>query len=125
VAIAIADGISTSAVGDIASATAVRALLEDSYGTADSLIGQTPGTSADDHQLPAACKSRDHPHHLDCDRGYVYILNALVIKSSAHWFHGGDTRIYQPQRQSLAQLTEDHRPWVAADTSYLSRTLEA
>lgn len=127
VAIAIADGISTSEVSHIASETAVRALLEDYYCTADAWSVKRSVQQvlmATNSWLHA--QSRHHPHHFDRDRGYVCTLSAVVIKSTtAHLFHIGDARIYQLQGQSLTQLTEDHRLWVAADTSYLSRALGA
>lgn len=127
VAIAIADGISTSEVSHIASETAVRALLEDYYCTADAWSVKRSVQQvlmATNSWLHA--QSRHHPHHIDRDRGYVCTLSALVIKSTtAHLFHIGDARVYQLQGQSLVQLTEDHRLWVARDKSYLSRALGA
>ena len=48
----------------------------------------------------------------------------MVIRSNtAHIFHVGDTRVYRLRGHKLEQLTEDHRLWVSAEQSYLSRAL--
>ena len=124
-AIAIADGISSSAVSHIASESAVTSFLEDYYCTSDAWSVRTSG----ERVLVAAnawlhAQTQQSQGRYDKDRGYVCTLSALVIKSStAHLFHVGDTRIYQLHGNALEQLTTDHRVQVAPGQSYLGRAL--
>ncbi len=125
VAIALADGISSSAVSQIAAETAVKSFLEDYYATSEAWSVKNAV-----HRVLAATNSwlyaqtRKGPHRLDLDRGYVCTFSAVVIKSaSAHLFHVGDARIAYLTGERLEPLTEDHRLWVSRDKSYLSRAL--
>ncbi|MCJ7766391.1 MAG: hypothetical protein MUP09_10680 [Thiovulaceae bacterium] len=62
--------------------------------------------------------------HYDKDRVYVCALSAMIIRSmTAHIFHLGDSRIYRLRDNTLEQLTEDHRLWVAKEKSYLNRAM--
>ena len=125
VAIALADGIGSSDVSDVAAAAAVHALLEDYYCTSDAW-----STKRSIQCVIAASNSWLHaqtqrsPYRFDQDRGYVCTLSALVLKgATAHIFHVGDTRIYQVQGKSLEALTEDHRVELPGGESYLARAL--
>lgn len=125
VAVALADGISSSAVSQEASESAVRSFLEDYYCTSDAW-----GVKRSAQQVISATNSWLHtqsqrgPDRFDKDRGYVCTLSAMVIKSTtAHLFHVGDSRIYRVHAHALEQLTEDHRRQVSPDQSYLSRAL--
>jgi serine/threonine protein phosphatase PrpC len=97
VVLAVADGISSSDVSQVASATAVAALLEDYYCTADAWSVKTSVErvlAATNAWLYA--QTQQSQGRYDKDRGYVCTLAALVIKSNtAHLFHVGDTRIYR------------------------------
>jgi serine/threonine protein phosphatase PrpC len=125
VALAVADGISSSDVSQVASETAVASFLEDYYCTSDAWSVKT----AAERVLAAAnawlyAQTRQSQGRYDKDRGYVCTLSALVIKSNtAYLFHVGDTRIYRVQRDRLEQLTTDHRVSVAPGQSYLARAL--
>lgn len=123
--VALADGISSSTVSQVASESAVRNLLSDYYCTSDAWsvkLAVQCVLSAINSWLHA--QTRRSQYRYDRDKGYVCTLSALVIKSSqAHLFHAGDTRIYRLSGQSLEQLTEDHRVAVNAEQSYLSRAL--
>ena len=125
VAIALADGISSSEVGQIAAETAVKSFLADYYATSEAWSVKTAAQrvlAATNSWLHA--QTRKGPHRLDLDRGYVCTFSAVVIKSaSAHLFHIGDARIAYLCGDRLEPLTEDHRLWVSADKSYLSRAL--
>jgi serine/threonine protein kinase/serine/threonine protein phosphatase PrpC len=125
IAIAIADGISSSDVSHIASQSAVTSFLEDYYCTSDAWSVKTSAERvlvATNSWLHA--QTHDSQYRYDKDRGYVCTLSALVLKStSAYIFHVGDSRIYQLRGGALEQLTNDHRVWVSSDRSYLSRAM--
>jgi serine/threonine protein phosphatase PrpC len=125
IAIALADGISSSDVSQIASQAAVKGFLEDYFCTSEAWSVKKSAQSvlfATNSWLHS--QSRQSQYRYDKDRGYVCTFSAMVIKSTtAHVFHVGDTRIYRLRGHGLEQLTEDHRLWVAQDKSYLSRAL--
>jgi serine/threonine protein phosphatase PrpC len=128
-ALALADGIGSSDVSQVASATAVASFLEDYYATSDAWSVRTSG----ERVLAAVnawlyAQTRQSQDRYDQDRGYVCTFTALVIKSNtAHVFHVGDARLYRVhlggQGASLEQVTTDHRVWVSPERSYLSRAL--
>jgi serine/threonine protein phosphatase PrpC len=125
IAIALADGISSSDVSQVASQSAVTGFLEDYYCTSEAWSVRTSAERvlvATNSWLHS--QTQQSQHRYDSDRGYVCTLSAMVIKSTtAHIFHVGDTRIYQLRHGALEQLTEDHRVWVSTDKSYLARAL--
>jgi serine/threonine protein kinase/serine/threonine protein phosphatase PrpC len=125
VAVALADGISSSEVSQIASETSVKGFLEDYFSTPESW---TVKTSV--HRVLQATNSwlyaqtRNGPYRYELDRGYVCTFSALVLKSAtAHIFHVGDSRVYRVIDNHLEPLTEDHRLWVSREKSFLSRAL--
>ncbi|MNK50818.1 Serine/threonine-protein kinase StkP [compost metagenome] len=124
IAIALADGISSSNVSHIASETAVASFLEDYYCTPETWSVKKSAQkvlSAANAWLHSQSRQR---HGQDQDRGYVCTLTVMVLKATtAHILHIGDARIYRLRDGALEQLTEDHRVWVAHDKSYLGRAL--
>lgn len=125
IAIALADGISSSEVSQIASESAVAGFLADYYCTSE-----TWSVKKSVQQVLMATNSWLHAqteqsqYRFDKDRGYVCTFSALVIKSTtAHIFHTGDARVYRLHANKLDQLTRDHRLWVSEEKSYLSRAL--
>lgn len=129
IAIAMADGISSSTTSHIASETAVKTFLEDYYCTSEAW---TVKTSVE--RVMASINSWLYSQTMagegryDKDKGYVATFSALILKNrSAHLFHVGDTRIYRINEHGFEQLTHDHRLWVNQGTSvsksYLSRDL--
>ena len=125
IAVALADGISSSDVSQIASETAVKGFLEDYYSTSESWTVKTSVLrvlQATNSWLHA--QTRNSPYRYEMDRGYVCTFSALVFKSTkVHIFHAGDARINSLIDNHLEQLTEDHRLWVSREKSYLSRAL--
>lgn len=127
VAVALADGISSSNVSQIAAESAVKSFLTDYYCTSEAWSVKTSAQrviAAANSWLHA--QTRRSQHAYERDRGYVCTLSVLVLKGrSAHIFHIGDSRVYRLSGQSLEQLTVDHRVSFSAEQSYLSRALGA
>jgi serine/threonine protein phosphatase PrpC/predicted Ser/Thr protein kinase len=125
IAIAIADGISSSDIGHIASESAVTGFLEDYYCTSDawsvkkSALRVLDATNSWLHSQTQRGQGR-----YDKDKGCVCTLSTVVIKSTtAHIFHVGDTRVYRLNGDTLEQLTNDHRVIISQEENYLSRAL--
>ncbi|MEO7547397.1 MAG: bifunctional protein-serine/threonine kinase/phosphatase, partial [Ramlibacter sp.] len=124
VAVALADGISSSETASQASQAAVTSFLEDYYCTPDAWSVKHSA----ERVLAAAnswlyAQTQAGAGRFDKDRGWVCTLSAMVIKAhTAHLFHVGDTRIYRLQGRSLEQLTTDHRVHAGGET-YLGRAL--
>ena len=125
IAVALADGISSSDVSRIAAESAVKSFLTDYYCTSDSWSTKTSATrviAATNSWLHAQTRRGRHGH--DPDRGYVCTFSVLVAKSrTAHLFHIGDARIYRKVGGSLEQLTDDHRVVLSSEETYLGRAL--
>ncbi|HXI36677.1 MAG TPA: bifunctional protein-serine/threonine kinase/phosphatase [Burkholderiales bacterium] len=129
IAIALADGIGSSDVSQVAAEFAVMAFLDDYYSTSETWSVRK---SAD--RVLAAANSWLHSrtcngsYRYEKDRGYVCTLSGLVLKgTTAHLFHVGDTRVYRLQGlllgNGLEQLTQDHRVRVTEHESCLSRAV--
>lgn len=127
IAIALADGISSSEVSREASEAAVGGFLTDYYATPATWAVKTSAQrvlQATNAWLYA--QTRQSQYRYDLDRGYVCTLSAIVFKSTtAHLFHVGDSRIYQLAGNTLEPLTEDHRFWSSREVSHLSRAMGA
>ncbi|WP_339882361.1 bifunctional protein-serine/threonine kinase/phosphatase [Vreelandella maris] len=127
IAIALADGISSSEVSREASEAAVGGFLTDYYATPATWAVKTSAQrvlQATNAWLYAQTRQSQYRYNLD--HGYVCTLSAMVIKSTtAHLFHVGDSRIYQLAGNTLEPLTEDHRFWASREVSHLSRAMGA
>ncbi len=125
IAVAVADGISSSAVSHEAAESAVKSFVQDYYCTSDAW---TVNTSAQ-RVLKAAnswlhAQTQRSEFRYERDKGYVCTFSAVVLKSNtAHLFHVGDGRIYLLRDGRAERLTETHRVRVSAEQSYLSRAL--
>jgi serine/threonine protein kinase/serine/threonine protein phosphatase PrpC len=127
IAVAMADGIGSSEVSQVASEFAVMSFLDDYYCTSEawsvkkSVMRVLAATNSWLHS-----RTHQSQYRYERDRGYVCTLGALVVKAgTAHVFHVGDTRVWQLQGNRLEQLTEDHRICVSPSESYLSRAVGA
>ena len=124
IALAIADGISSSDVAHIASESAVSGFLEDYYATTDTWSVKTAVErvlGATNSWLYSQTRQNRYDEQ---DQGYVCTFSALVLKGmSAHVFHIGDSRAYRIGSTDIEQLTEDHRVRISTNRSYLARAL--
>jgi len=125
VAVAIADGVSSSDVSEVAAESAVKSFLSDYYCTSPAWSAKTAA-----QRVIAAANSWLHAQNqrsfraYEKDRGYVTTFDALVLKGAhAHLFHIGDSRIFRVSGASLEQLTNDHRVVISSKESYLGRAL--
>ncbi|QID18821.1 bifunctional protein-serine/threonine kinase/phosphatase [Nitrogeniibacter mangrovi] len=125
IAVALADGISSSTVSQEAAESAIKSFLDDYYCTSDAWTVRT----AAERVLRATntwlhAQTRRSEYRYERDKGYVCTFSALVLKSNtAHLFHVGDARIYRVAGRSLEQLTRDHRVFVSREHSHLARAL--
>ncbi len=125
IAMAMADGISSSEVSHIASETAVKTFLDDYYCTSEawSVKGSVERVLNSINSWLYSQTLRS-PQRYEKDKGYVCTISALVVKNqTAHVFHAGDTRVYRLNGNGLELLTNDHRLWVTQEQSFLSRAL--
>lgn len=127
IAVALADGISSSDVSQIASEATISGFFSDYYCTPE-----TWSVKHSAERVLTATNSWLHsqtqqsPYRYYKDKGYVCTLSSLILKSTtAHLFHVGDARIYRLHGSALEQLTRDHRVWVSQEESHLSRAMGA
>jgi len=125
IAIALADGISSSQVSQLASQTSINNFLSDYYCTSESWSVKQSGQRI----LEAAnswlyAQTMNSPFRYNKERGYICTFSGLIFKSqNAYLFHAGDSRIYRLSGTSMEQLTEDHRYQVSENSGYLTRAL--
>ncbi|MBY6091610.1 bifunctional protein-serine/threonine kinase/phosphatase [Maritimibacter alkaliphilus] len=124
ITLAVADGISSSAVSGQAAETAVKALLDDYYATPDAWTTRTAGT-----RVIAATNAWLHGQNTsvaDVNAGHVCTLSALILKGrEGHVLHVGDSRVARLSGASLEALTEDHRLVLSQAENYLGRAMGA
>jgi len=125
IALALADGISSSAVSQVAAQAAVRSFLDDYYATSEAWSVRRAAQrvlNATNSWLHAQTQRGEG--RFDKDRGHVCTFTALILKGrQAHLLHVGDARAYRLHPQALEQLTDDHRVRVSSAESYLGRAL--
>ena len=120
IAMAIADGMSSSEAAKEASETCVHMFLEDYFATHPSWTVKT----SVERVLTAANRwmhSKSEMNHAS-GRGMVSTFSGVVVKSSvAYIFHAGDSRVCLLRGKNFERLTADHRVRVSRDQEYLSR----
>lgn len=123
IAFAVADGISSSEVSQIASETSVKNFLADYYSTSDAWSVKKSALkvlTAINYWLYA--QSQNGAMRYDKDKGYICTFSGAVLKSNtAHIFHSGDSQIQLLSSGSLETLTTEHRRHVSKQTSYLTQ----
>lgn len=122
VALALADGVSSSTEAKQASQCCVTGFLEDYFSTPDSWSVKKSGgkvlTAINTWLYSQSSQYRDS------SRGLASTFCGLVIKSTtAHLFHVGDSRIYLFRGHGLEQLTNDHRIQMPGEQEYLGRAM--
>ena len=117
IAIAIADGISSSEQSKEASTACVTGFLADYFSTPE-----TWSVKKSVQQVLTALNSwlyNQGKHELNRHRGHVTTLSALVLKSTTcHVIHVGDSRIYQLREDylnRLALVAESHSFYIALE----------
>jgi len=131
IAVALADGISTSRLGAAAAETAVKSFLTDYYCTSAAWSVRTSAerviaaTNSWIHAQNARRRPREEGENRE--RGaLICTFSALVLKSRmAHLFHVGDARIALIANGRVEPLTEPHRVDLGGGESYLGRALGA
>ena len=124
VAVALADGISSSNVSRVASESAVKGFLTDYYCTSDAWSVKTSAQRVIDATNSWLHSQTRRSHAEDADRGYVCTLTVVVLKGrTAHIFHIGDSRVYRVAGGAMEQLTDDHRVVLSSQQIYLGRAL--
>lgn len=123
IAMAVADGVSSSEAAREASQTAITGFLTDYYATPD-----TWSTRKSAQRVLQSLNrslwglSRNSIY----DEGLLTTFSALILKgNSAYLFHVGDTRICLWRDGQLEQLTRDHCQRLNKHDTYLSRALGA
>lgn len=125
ICIALADGISSSAVSQQASHTAIHSFIADYYSTSEAWSVKRSVQSvllAINSWLYSRTRRSEHRYNLD--QGYVCTFSGLVLKSAtAHLFHAGDAMVARVYPNGLETLTESHRLGISEGQHYLRRAL--
>lgn len=123
--LALADGIGSSPVSQLASAAAVRSFLDDYYATSEAW----PVRRAAQRVLQATnswlhAQTQRGDGRFDKDRGHVCTFSALVFKGrEAHLLHVGDARICRLHPHALEPLSDEHRVHLGGGQTALGRAL--
>ena len=123
IAIAVADGVSSSTSAQQASQAMIKGFLNDYYATPDTWRTQQSAIrviQSLNHYLWG--QSRNNVR----GEGYLTTFTCLILKGDkAFIFHVGDTRVYRWRDGMLEQLTRDHSQRISNTESYLSRAIGA
>jgi serine/threonine protein phosphatase PrpC len=122
IAMAIADGMSSSEAAKAASETCIKSFLSDYYATHSSWTVKT-SVGRVLMAINRWLHGQSVANYMN-DRGMVCTFSGVVLKSAAaHVFHAGDSRIYLLRGSAIEQLTDDHRVRVSREREYLSRAV--
>ena len=122
IAMAIADGMSSSEGAKAASETCIRNFLEDYYATPQSWTVKKSAAvvlKAINNWLYAQGQAVHHS-----EQGMVSTFSGLVLKAgTAHVFHAGDSRISLLRDGRVEPLTRDHKVRAGRSQHYLARAI--
>ncbi len=122
IAMAIADGVSTSDAGKAASETCIKAFLTDYYATHESWTVKSSVARV----MTATNRwlyGQGQTQYLS-DRGMVSTFTGAILKAGlVHVFHVGDSRLYLIRGDSIECKTTDHITRISRDRQYLSRAI--
>lgn len=123
IAIAIADGVSSSMAAREASQTAIAGFLSDYYATPDTWRTQQSAMRVI-QSLNSSLWGRSQ--NSIYGEGYLTTFSALILKGDSGFiFHVGDTRVYRLRENNLELLTRDHTQRIDKHTTHLSRAMGA
>jgi serine/threonine protein phosphatase PrpC len=122
---ALADGISSSAVSQVASDLAVKSFLSHYYRTPDTwTVIQSATTVIRTINASLYRKNQQGPYCYSPDRGYVCTFTAVIIKgNTAHIFHVGDACVGIFRQDNYDIVTSAHRTVGESGKSYLANAL--
>ncbi len=122
IAMAIADGMSTSEAAKVASEMCVRSFLEDYFCTHESWTVKRSAA-----QVLNAVNRWLHgqsQRQFDSEQAMVSTFSSVVLKAGeAHIFHVGDTRILHVSGKNFETVTTDHRVRAGRNSSFLTRAI--
>src|SRR5690606_25783820 len=123
IAIAIADGVSSSKAARDASQTAIVGFLSDYYATPDTWRTQQSAMRVI-QSLNSSLWGRSQ--NSIYGEGYLTTFSALILKGNSGFiFHVGDTRVYRLRANNFELLTRDHTQRIDKHTTHLSRAMGA
>ena len=126
IALAVADGISSSSSSQIAAETTVKALTTDYYSTPEAWTVKTSARKVIEATNSWLYAQNRQARISDMNHGMVCTLSALILKGrEAHIFHVGDSRVSRLLGDSLEPLTEDHVAAVSETERHLVRAIGA
>lgn len=121
IAIAIADGVSSSKAARDASQTAIAGFLSDYFATPDTWRTQQSAMRVI-QSLNSSLWGRSQ--NSIYGEGYLTTFSALILKGDTGFiFHVGDTRVYRLRDNNLELLTRDHTQRIDKHTTHLSRAM--
>lgn len=123
IAIAVADGVSSSKAARQASQSAVTGYLTDYYATPDTWRTQQSAIRVIQSLNRYLWGQSQNSIR---DEGYLTTFSSIILKGETCFiFHVGDTRVYRLRQGVVELLTRDHTQKIDKDTTYLSRALGA